>query len=300
MIGTNRPSREEVALYHYSLVGVLPLSLTFSAFSYCQKVLSILSKNPSKRTAIVGGTGLYLDALLRGLPIHRPLDKATRERLDAEYEKKGLENLLSKLSEADPEYYEEVDKKNPRRVIRALEVVYGLGIKFSTLREQRKKHLLRFLIFALFLPRKKLYQRIDRRVDEMIDRGLVKEVQTLLERGYPSDSPGLSTIGYKEIRHYLQGRLSLDQAILEIKQNTRHYAKRQITFMKKLPGVIHLALDGYGDAKEDAWIRSLDDLDKKRGIRYNEMDFFSQSKSFKWEHPDLDEVGKWIEEFYGA
>ena len=164
-------------------------------------------------------------------------DKILRKNLNDSFEMYGINYIQEKLKNVDPEFYKRVDLNNPRRIIRALEVSIKSGKPYSSFIEKKrlKNNDFDVLIFAISVDRKKLYDRIDKRVDSMIKNGLVDEVRTLTKfRLYNA----LNTIGYKEIFSYLDGSVTLEHAISEIKKNTRRYAKRQITWLRSKKNII--------------------------------------------------------------
>ena len=297
-IGTGRPSEEETRKFRYQLIGFLSPDEKFDARTFCDKVMLCLHQSPGKKTAMVGGTAFYLEALLNGLPAHSSVSEEIRNHYQNHYHTRGLAYLLEKLKKLDKEYYEIVDKKNPRRILRALEVIESTGEKFSTLRSRRNSTHICPLIFVNFLRRKKLYWRIDRRIEKMITSNLIEEVNALLNKGYSPDSPGLNTIGYKEIVAHLRGKYSKNQAIDLIKQNTRHYAKRQITWFKKFPGAIHLLWDSPGDDPRDAWVKKFPILEKKKEIRYNGG--HRNESSMCIHRPTVNTLKNLIKSFYGT
>ncbi|MNY07757.1 tRNA dimethylallyltransferase [compost metagenome] len=175
---------------------------------------------------------MFIDALCLGLdPI--PADLAVQDVLRNELEEKGLEPLLEELKENDPEFYRQVDKQNPVRILRALEVIRLTGIPFSTWRKNElPKRPFEVIRFVIDHPRDVLYERINLRVDQMIEAGLIEEVKSVAEfRNYTA----LQTVGYKEVFDYLDGTVDLETCISKIKQHTRNYAKRQLTWFKRHP-----------------------------------------------------------------
>jgi tRNA dimethylallyltransferase len=180
---------------------------------------------------VSGGSGLYIKALCKGLDVLPESDPDLRKELNNLFETQGIQALQKKLQDADPEYYSEADVQNPHRLIRALEVIILSGKKFSSLRNNKEKAR-DFMIkkIGLSVDRSELYMRINKRVDEMILNGLAKEVKSLLP--YRNEN-ALQTVGYKEIIEYLDNKTSLESAIESIKQNTRNYAKRQMTWFRK-------------------------------------------------------------------
>lgn len=240
-IGTDKPAgkwvkknKEKIFLFknipHY-LIDIIKPDREFTLTHYKKKAISEIKKAQikNKLPLLVGGTGLYISAIVNNLQIPKVApNKKLRQKLEA---KNSLE-LLNRLKKLDPKMASVIDSNNKRRLIRALEVCLSTGLPFS---EQQKKGKPPFevLQIGLMLPRDVLYQKIDRRVDKMIKDGLVREVRNLYKKGYNWNLPSMSGIGYKQIGFYLQGRISLNKAVDLIKQETRKYAKRQITWFKK-------------------------------------------------------------------
>jgi tRNA dimethylallyltransferase len=179
---------------------------------------------------VVGGSGLYIDALLKGVDDFEEVPSEIRNKLNAEYSEKGLAWLQEKVKEVDPAYYNSVDIHNPQRLIRALEVYEFTGKPYSGFlsKPKVKRHFTPIKIL-INLERKELYERIDKRVDDMMAAGLLKEVKQLTK--YRNHN-ALKTVGYKELYEFIDGKMKLEEAVEKIKQHTRNYAKRQITWFK--------------------------------------------------------------------
>ncbi len=190
-----------------------------------------------KRPIIAGGAGLYLRTLLRGLIEAPGENPGLRNELKIRLEKEGAESLLIELGRVDPETADRLHINNTKRIIRALEVYYSSGIPLSQMqsRHQFSETPYTSLQFCLDMPRQLLYERINKRTEMMIAEGLVDEVESLLQRGLPADSKPLQAIGYKEVTAYLSGLIDHDKMINLIKQNTRNFAKRQLTWFRKEP-----------------------------------------------------------------
>ncbi len=184
---------------------------------------------------MVGGSGLYVNAVLKGFDDFPEISNAIREKISSEYEKSGIEYLQSELKKLDPEYYETVDIGNPQRMMRALEVSVGTGKPYSSFLNQ-KKNTRNFVpvLVGLEAEREIMYDRINRRVDIMVDEGLIPEVKSLY--GYKNLN-ALQTVGYREIFSHLDGEFPITFAIDEIKKNTRRFAKRQMTWFKKTENI---------------------------------------------------------------
>ncbi|HMB62116.1 MAG TPA: tRNA (adenosine(37)-N6)-dimethylallyltransferase MiaA [Eudoraea sp.] len=180
---------------------------------------------------MAGGSGLYVDAVTRGLDYFPEVDEDIREHLNQSYAKGGIKILQKKLGQLDPDYYEKVDLANPRRIIRALGVCLASGKPYSSFLNKRQvKRPFNSITLGLTADRTVLYDRINKRVDLMMEQGLLAEVRALVQH---QDRNALQTVGYKELFKYLSGNWELEFAVREIKKNTRRYAKRQITWLKK-------------------------------------------------------------------
>jgi tRNA dimethylallyltransferase len=180
---------------------------------------------------MAGGSGLYIDAVVNGFDVLPDADAAMREELQNTFEEKGIEALQEELKKLDPEFYEEIDKNNPSRLIRAIEVCRLSGKKYSDLRMGKQEELpFNVLKIGLDLPREELYARINLRVDDMMERGLEKEAKTV----YPNRKlNALQTVGYKELFDYFDGIITKEKAVELIKQHSRNYAKRQLTWWRR-------------------------------------------------------------------
>lgn len=184
---------------------------------------------------LVGGSGLYIDAVCKGIDELPDPDDKLRELLKSRLKNEGLESLRNELYKLDPEYYQIVDINNPNRIIRALEVCLMTGKTYTQFRlKSSKTRPFKILKLGLNRPRKELYDQIERRVDGMIASGLIDEVKSLDNHRHLN---ALNTVGYKEIFSYLNGTISLDEAVEKIKTNTRRYAKRQLTWFKRDPSI---------------------------------------------------------------
>jgi len=232
-IGVAAPSEEELKAVKHHFIGHLKLTDYYNVSKYENDVLGLLTdyfKN-KKYAILVGGSGLYIDAVCKGIDELPDPDEQLREKLKADHKEKGIEYLQNKLQELDPDYFQKVDLNNPNRILRALEVCFTTGKTYTSQRnEQIKEREFSILKIGLNRPREELFTIIEDRVDKMIEIGLVNEVQSLTTY---RDLNSLNTVGYKEIFKYLEGELSLDKAIEKIKTNTRRYAKRQLTWFKK-------------------------------------------------------------------
>lgn len=232
-IGTARPTEEELLGVKHHFLGHLELEQTWSAGEFARQAEPVLQHILATHgmAVLVGGSGLYLDALTNGLDPMPLVDHAVRERLKQRFQQRGLTDLLAELDRLDPAISTVIDRHNPHRVIRALEVCISSGRPYSAQRiGPRQREDLRILRFALDLPREELYARIDARVDRMIADGLEEEARSLLPY---RELNALRTVGYREFFEHFDGRLQRDEAIALIKQHTRNYAKRQLTWLRR-------------------------------------------------------------------
>jgi tRNA dimethylallyltransferase len=235
-IGTACPSDHELALAPHHFISFLQPEESYSAGRFEQEALALLPTLFKDHRIVVmsGGSGLYAEAVCEGLDA-LPSDKQLRQNLINRFHNHGLENLLEELLQLDPDHYSRIDRKNPHRVIRALEVCILSGKPYSSLRKAlpvgRNFDCLKF---ALGMSRELLYDRINQRVDAMMDAGLLEEAKRLL--AYRTCN-SLNTVGYKELFDYFDGLCSLEKAVEDIKQNTRRYAKRQITWLRRMADV---------------------------------------------------------------
>lgn len=244
-IGTAKPDQEELGQAKHHFINSHTIKEEYSAGDFERDALPLLNKLFERHDVVVmvGGSGLFVRAVCEGLDNLPKAPAAIRERLNGVFEQEGIEPLQQKLKEVDPDYYSTADIQNPQRVIRALEVYEATGQPFSTYRGQEvSDRPFDVVTIGLNTERKKLYERINRRVDKMLEEGLVDEVHSLLPyRG----KPALLTVGYAEIFDYLDGEISLEEAVLRIKQNSRRYAKRQITWFKKYGNTVWFEPDDW-------------------------------------------------------
>jgi len=245
-IGTAKPTKEEMLQVPHHFVDILDPTEYFSAGIFgeqsYQLVKSFISKG--KLPLIVGGSGLYIDALCFGLADHDESSDEDKKNLYLEYnqifEEKGRDYLWNELNQIDPESANIYTDKNPKRLIRALVYFKFNGKPFSLALQTRQKRLLKPMFFSFQFEREYLYKRINERTDEMWSSGLIEETQNILSKGYSEDLNSLNTVGYKECIGYLKGNLSKADAINLMKMNTRRYAKRQITWFKRYADMNYL------------------------------------------------------------
>lgn len=232
-IGTAPPDEEQLKRVKHYFIHSHSVEDYYSAGQYEIDAMELLSELFQKYddVVMVGGSGLYADALCYGLDDFPAADMELRKSLSEQASGPDFPLLQQHLKKLDPDSYNLIDISNRQRVVRALEVTISTGKKYSSYRTSpRKKRFFEIERFALNMPRELLYERINSRVDRMVEQGLVDEVRSLI--GY-RDMPALRTVGYKEIFEYLDGNITLDRAIDLIKRDTRRYAKRQVTYFAK-------------------------------------------------------------------
>lgn len=232
-IGTAAPTEEQQRRVKHYFVGTLGLTDYYSAAQYESDVLQVLDTHfqSNPYALMTGGSMMYIDAICKGIDDIPTVDAETRKMMIERYEQEGLEQLNNELKLLDPEYYSIVDRKNPKRVIHALEICYMTGKPYSSFRtNQAKQRPFEIIKMGLRREREELYQRINCRVDEMIHLGLVAEVEKVKEFRHTN---ALNTVGYKEIFNYIDGTWDLPTAIDKIKQNSRIYSRKQMTWFKK-------------------------------------------------------------------
>ena len=232
-IGTASPTSEQLNRAPHYLVGTLKLADYYSAARYEEEALATLDNLFRQHDTVIltGGSMMYIDAICKGIDDIPTVDTETRELMLQRYETEGLEKLCAELKLLDPEYYRIVDLKNPKRVIHALEICYMTGKTYTSFRTQQKKQRpFRIIKVGLTRDRAELYDRINRRVDIMIEEGLLEEARSV----YPYRTlNSLNTVGYKEMFNYLDGTWELPFAIEKIKQNSRIYSRKQMTWFKR-------------------------------------------------------------------
>ena len=198
---------------------------------YEQDVLQVLKGEPSDTNILSGGSMMYIDAVCNGIDDIPTVREDIREEMKRRYEEEGLEALCEDLRRLDPEHYAIVDRQNYRRVIHALEICYQTGRTYTSFRTQSKKERpFRIVKIGLNRDRDELYNRINARVDAMMEQGLLHEAESLYDQRQLN---ALNTVGYKEMFDYIDGRWSLDEAVERMKGNTRRYARKQLTWFKR-------------------------------------------------------------------
>ena len=239
-IGTAPPSEEQLRQVRHYFIFSHSVRNHYSAGQYEIEAMALLTELFKEHDTIVmaGGSGLYADALCYGLDDFPPADQELRKILTDRVRTEGVASLAEELREADPQSWATIDLSNPQRVVRALEVTLSTGRKFSSYKSSpRKPRPFEIERICLTLPREELYRRIDLRAEKMFETGLVDEVRGLMPwRGMPA----LKTVGYREVFEYLDGHISLDEALSLVQRNTRRYAKRQITWFASVEKKIAL------------------------------------------------------------
>jgi tRNA dimethylallyltransferase len=232
-IGTAIPSARQLAEIKHHLVGHRSIHEHYNASLFEQEALQRLKLLFARRNAVImaGGSGLYINAVCRGIDDIPAVDSLVRERLHQEYLSYGLAGLKSRLLRLDPDYYDKADLNNPKRILRALEIIDMTGKPYSSfLTGMAKLRNFKIIRFCLDMPREELHSRINHRVDAMMDEGLLEEVRELIPYRQLN---ALNTVGYKELFDYFDEKLSLNEAIEQIKGHTRQYARRQLTWFRR-------------------------------------------------------------------
>ncbi len=231
-IGTAAPTEEQLARVKHYMVGIREPEEYYSAYEFETDVIALLSKLFAQHKAVLmtGGSMMYIDVVCNGIDDIPTISDEVRQRIWQEYETHGAEHMQNRLKALDPEYYNQVDLRNTKRVIHAIEICEMAGKPYSSLRTNtRKERPFDILRIALNREREELFDRISRRVDQMIDLGLESEVRSLINK---PNLNALNTDGYKEMLSYIDGTISLDEAIRQIKRNTRRYAKKQLAWFR--------------------------------------------------------------------
>ncbi|WP_285058760.1 tRNA (adenosine(37)-N6)-dimethylallyltransferase MiaA [Pedobacter ginsengisoli] len=235
-IGTAKPSAEELAAVPHHFINSHSIQTLFSTGDFEVQALRLIGELFIKKDVLimVGGSGLYIDAICKGLDEMPGTDLNIRMQLNQLMAAEGLDLIRKQLSELDPEYYQQVDQSNPQRMIRGLEFFLSTGRKLSSFfTNSKKQRPFKILKIGLNTDRTLLYERINRRVDQMMENGLLGEVEGLQQYCHYN---ALNTVGYSELFDHLDGKITLAEAVDKIKQNTRRFAKRQLTWFRKDDG----------------------------------------------------------------
>ena len=253
-IGTAKPSPAELEQVPHHFINSHSVHEPYDAAEYSRDALLLISERFTQhdRLILCGGSGLYVKAVCEGFDEIPEVPEAIRENLMKEYEQHGIKVLQEKMMALDPDYYHEIDKQNPHRLIRALEVVEGTGKSIRSFQKKNKlEHSFSIVKIGLTLPRNVLFERIDRRMDEMISLGLFAEAESL----YPfKHINALQTVGYQEIFDYIDGKYDREEAVRLLKRNSRRYAKRQLTWFQRDGDIIWMEphnIDGIIQAIEE-------------------------------------------------
>lgn len=232
-IGAAPPSPDELLAVKHHFIQHLSVTDHYSVGNFEQDAINKIEQlfQTYDKLIMVGGSGLYIDAVCKGIDTMPKISDAIRNKLNENYTKKGLVWLQNKLKEIDPTYYANCDKNNPQRLIRALEVKQQTGKSISDFqKKEHKKRPFNIIKIGLQMDREQLYNRINCRVDIMMQKGLLEEVESLIPfQNYNA----LNTVGYKELFQYFKGNISLEESVEEIKKNTRRFAKRQLTWFRR-------------------------------------------------------------------
>ena len=234
-LGTAKPSPEELSEVPHHFINTLSIEDTYDVRKYEVEALNLLDGLFKTKQVVLmtGGTGLFASAITDGLDAIPDVSPDIRIELIQELEQKGLDWLQDSVEEVDPEFYAQVDRSNPQRLMRALEIWRGTGLKFSSFRIKNKvQRPFEIVKIGLDRPREELYQRIDQRMELMLRRGLFKEAEGLFDR---RNLNALQTLGYTEIFDFLEGKYDEKEMIRLLKRNSRRYAKRQLTWFRKDP-----------------------------------------------------------------
>ncbi|MCF8276679.1 MAG: tRNA (adenosine(37)-N6)-dimethylallyltransferase MiaA [Flavobacteriales bacterium] len=232
-IGTAQPSKEQLSRVKHHFIADRSINEDYNAGMFERDALDLLNQVFQKHDQVVccGGTGLYIKALCEGLDDMPEADEELREQLNQRLESEGLESLQDQLKQLDPVHFSKMDTQNPQRVIRALEVCISTGKPFSSYHgNERVKRPFNIIKIGLELPREELNQRINKRVDVMLQNGWLEEAKAVFSHRQLN---ALNTVGYKELFAHLSGDMTLEEAVEKIKINTRRFAKRQMTWFKK-------------------------------------------------------------------
>lgn len=233
-IGSAKIKKEEMQGVTHHLIDIKNPNETFTAFEFVnamrQKIKEITERG--KLPFVVGGTSLYVKSLINGYNFGGVgIDENLRKELEIEWKEKGVQSLYERLKKMDSEMAASVDKNNPLRVMRAIEIASSKGQKTTAVND------IESLIFAIVMERSVLYERINKRVDIMLQNGLVEEVEKLKKQGLTRDNQSMKAIGYKEVLSFLDGEIKYEEMVELIKKNSRNYAKRQLTFLRGMENV---------------------------------------------------------------
>ncbi len=261
VLGTAKPNQEELSTVPHHFINSLSIHEEFDVKRFEQDTISLLQDLFKKHDLVLmtGGSGLYIDAICYGFDDIPDINPSIRQQLILDFGENGIGYLQEELQKSDPIYYDIVDKNNPQRLMRALEVCIGTGKPFSSFRKKKQsKRDFRIIKIGLERDRDDLYQRIDQRMDLMIESGLFEEAEKLFPLRHLN---ALQTVGYSEIFGYLEGKYDKDEAVRLLKRNSRRYAKRQLTWFRRIPDMKWFHPDRFDVIlkfvkKEASWIES--------------------------------------------
>ena len=258
-IGTAKITNQEMQGIKHYLIDFISPEQRYSVSSFKKDAEDAIEKilSNGKTPIIVGGTGLYIDSLIYGIEFQdEKIDTKYREELNKIAEIEGLEKLYKKAQKIDPEAMAKISANDRKRIIRVLEIYHKTGkTKTEQEKESRKNEVkYNYKVFAITIPREKLYERINKRVDQMLEQGLIEEVKKILEK-YSYFPTAMQGLGYKEVIEYLENKITKEEMIEKIKKETRHYAKRQITWFKKNKETIWL--DGEKTPEENVYLMTI-------------------------------------------
>lgn len=244
-IGTAKPSIEEMDGIVHHFIDSHSIEEEYTAGKFETDAIERIEEIHARKKLpiLVGGSGLYIKAVLEGLD-EMPADSTLREALNQVFDSQGIAPLQERLRNLDADYFNSIDQKNHIRVIRAIEIIETSGHKMAELQSGREKNRpFEPIIIGLDCERSALYERINLRVDLMVEAGLVEEVKSLLPY---MQKQALQTVGYREFIGYFEGSMNLTQAVELVKRNSRRYAKRQLTWLRSMPGIVWFSRDGQG------------------------------------------------------
>jgi tRNA dimethylallyltransferase len=232
-VGTAKPLISEQQNIKHHFIDFLSVADKYSAYDFEQQALEVICTliQKKKLPIVVGGSGLYIDAIINGFNNIPDVDTELRKQLSAEFQDSGLNHILSRLELLDPEYYQRVDRSNPRRVLRALEVCIGSGIPYSHfLHKPKTKRPFKAFKIGITYPSDELYKLINQRCDSMLENGLIDEVRSLTGL---KNLPALQSIGYSEFFPYFNNEINIDFAIEKFKQHSRNFARKQMSWLRR-------------------------------------------------------------------
>jgi tRNA dimethylallyltransferase len=293
-VGTSKPSNEELKKIKYYGIDIVEIEQHYSAAEYIKYAKEVISKLDENLLLIVGGTGLYYDGLTLGFSKIPPIDKMIRENLLSLYKENGIDFLYKKLCEIDIEYSQKIAKNDLKRIIRALEVFEITKKPFSFFHKEKDIEPLNLKNkrYGIYLPRKRLYNIIDERVDLMFENGFIEEAKILYTKYFNKDLPALKALGYFDLFEYFEGKISIEKAKENIKQKTRNYAKRQLTWFKRDENIKWLILlnENELDIAKNIKVDNFNQVKPKRkknrlnfeNIEYELKEFISSTKNYEF------------------